>query len=416
MGNLDTPLKGAMSIKRVALLLGLTVTMVSFNARTIAVAIGPVLPSLADELSMSPTVSGFLTALPTLCFALFGFLAPHLAQRVGLHRAILAALALNVAGQVWRNLSGDTVNFMLATVLALSGIGLINVLLPPLVKRHFPKRTGLATALYSTSQSIGLTMASLYTAPLAISLGSWRGAFWVWAATSAAAVPLMVWAMVRFAEGKVRRGHRISLRQVARTRLGWMMAIFFGMQSAQAYGQFGWLPTIYQEAGFTPIQAGQFLGIVAGLGIPFSFLIPQLTTRLKRPVILLALMSLCGMVGYAGLLIDPTLLPWLWPSLMAIAGSFFPMILVLLSVHTRSPVGTAALSSFAQSMGYVLAATGPFLFGALKDATGGFEWPLAIQLAMFIPLLITGTIAMRSGTLEDELGIDPDAGVNEAKG
>lgn len=403
-----------MRVKKVALLLGVTVMMVSFNARTIAVAIGPVLPSLADELSMSPTVSGFLTALPTLCFALFGFAAPHLERRVGLHPAVLIALVLNVAGQAWRNLSGDTLTFMLATVVALSGMGLVNVLLPPLVKRHFPVRHGLATALYTTTQSLGLTMASLYTAPLAISLGSWRGAFWVWAGTSAAAVPLVIWAMTRFSDGKIRTGGRIALRQVARTRLGWMMVIFFGMQSAQAYGQFGWLPTIYQEAGFSPIEAGQFLGILAGLGIPFSFVIPQLTVRLKRPVLLLAAMALCGMAGYAGLMIDPTVLPWLWPSFMAVAGSFFPMILVLLSVHTRSPIGTAALSSFAQSMGYVLAASGPFLFGALKDVTGGFEWPLAIQLAMFIPLFICGTIVMRSGTLEDELGIDPNPGINEA--
>ena len=166
-----------MRISKTSVLLALMVTVTSFNLRTIAVAIGPVLPSIQDELGMSQTMGGLLTSLPTLCFALFGFLAGRISGLLGLHRAILVALIVNIGGQAARNVSDSTVGFMLATCVALAGIGVINVLLPPLVKRHFPARSGLVTSLYTTGQSIGLTMASLYTAPLAISLGSWRGAF-----------------------------------------------------------------------------------------------------------------------------------------------------------------------------------------------------------------------------------------------
>ena len=105
----------------------------------------------------------------------------------------------------------------------------------------------------------------------------------------------------------------------SRTRLGWMMAVFFGMQSAQAYGQFGWLPSIYQSAGFTPIQAGNFLAIVAGIGIPFSFIIPNLTMRMKNPAPLVVALAVCGSIGYGGLIWNPTVLPWLWPLLVTLA-------------------------------------------------------------------------------------------------
>ncbi|WP_341728579.1 MFS transporter [Brooklawnia sp.] len=398
-----------MRISKTSLFLALMVTVAAFNLRTIAVAIGPVLPSIQEELGMSQTVAGLLTSLPTLCFALFGFLAGRISEVLGLHRAILVAMVLNVVGQIARNLSHSTLGFILASCVALAGIGVINVLLPPLVKRHFPERNGLVTSLYTTSQSIGLTVASLYTAPLAIAFGSWRGAYWVWVGTAAIALPLIVWSVLQFRDWSGGPRTRISLAAVARTRLGWMMAIFFGMQSAQAYGQFGWLPTIYQHAGFSPVESGNFLAILAGVGIPFAFVIPNLTTRMKNPVGLLIGMTLCGFVGYAGLLWNPQLLPWLWPIFLAVAGGFFPMILVLFSVHTRTPAGTAALSSFSQAVGYVLACIGPFLMGALKDATGSFIWPIWIQLLLFIPLTVCGVVATRSGMLEDELTGDTPA-------
>ncbi len=396
-----------MRISKTSLLIALMVTMTAFNLRTIAVAIGPVLPSIQEELGMSQTVAGLLTSLPTLCFALFGFLAGRISELLGLHRAILVAMVVNVIGQVARNLSHTTLGFIEASAIALAGIGVINVLLPPLVKRHFPTRSGLVTSLYTTSQSIGLTMASLYTAPLAIAFGSWRGAYWVWVGSAAIALPLIVWSVLQSRDWSGGARARISLARVARTRLGWMMAVFFGMQSAQAYGQFGWLPTIYQDAGFSPVEAGYFLAIVAGVGIPFSFVIPNLTARMKNPVGLLLVMTICGIIGYGGLLWNPQLLPWLWAILLAVAGAFFPMILVLFTVHTRTAAGTAALSGFTQTVGYVLAFIGPFLLGALKDATGSFIWPIWIQLLMFIPLTICGTVTIRSGMLEDEMKDDP---------
>lgn len=393
---------------RISLLITLGVAIVAFNLRTIAVAIGPVLPDLAADLGMTQTVAGVLTALPTLCFAVFGFLAPRAAASWGLHRAVLFALLVNIVGQVLRILAGEVVGFMAGTIVALAGIGIINVLLPPLVKWHFPFRDGMVTAVYVTSQTIGLTLAGLYTAPLAIALGGWRAAFWLWVVTAVLGVPMMVWSTRRFAEPRRHSAKPITLRDAARTRLGWMMMIFFGTQSAQAYSQFGWLPTIYQDAGFTPIQAGNYLTILTGLGIPLSFIVPTLTYRLARPIWLLALMAVSGVAGYVGLINDPAQLPWLWPALLSLAGAVFPMILVLIGTHTSTPAGAAALSGFAQSVGYVLASLGPLLVGLLKDATGSFTLPLWVQAAMFIPLLICGVIVIRSGPLEQELGLPPE--------
>ena len=66
-------------------------------------------------------------------------------------------------------------------------------------------------------------------------------------------------------------------------------------------------------------------------------------------------MAVSGVAGYVGLINDPAQLPWLWPALLSLAGAVFPMILVLIGTHTSTPAGAAALSGFAQSVGYVLA-------------------------------------------------------------
>ncbi len=401
-----------MSSRKPALLLGTTIVMVAFNLRVAAVAIGPVLPQLSGELGLSKATAGLLTSLPTLCFALFGFLGPELSNRLGLHRTIWVALATNAAGQMVRLLSGQTAVFLVGTVLALAGIGVINVLMPALVKRHFPFRAGTMTALYSTTQSVAVMMVGLLTAPLAISMGGWQGPFWVWAGAAALALVPLTWTVLRFGDGSARRHRDLRLRDVARSRLGWLMAVFFGTQSAQAYAQFGWLPSVYQDAGFSPTQAGELTTVLYALTIPVTFLVPVLTQRSRNPAWLVIASAILVAAGFGGLARDPTFLPWLWPAMMALGGGSFAMILVLLGMHTRTPAGTTALSSFAQSGGYVLAALGPLLMGVLRETTGGWLAPLSFMMVLALPLAICGLAVVRSGMLEDELGMPGADGVS----
>ena len=61
--------------------------------------------------------------------------------------------------------------------------------------------------------------------------------------------------------GTSRRGARsISFGDVARTRLGWAMALFFGLQSLQAYSIFGWFAQLWRDAGYSAEQAGLLVG------------------------------------------------------------------------------------------------------------------------------------------------------------
>ena len=383
--------------------------ILAFNLRPVAVSVGPLLREITGTLAMGPILTGLLTALPVLCFAGFGALAPMAAARAGVHRVMVGALVVLIIGGVIRATTGVAVIFLLATMLALAGMACANVLLPSLVKLHFGNRVGLVTALYSTSMTIGVTSASMLTVPVARALGGWRWGIGIWTITAAIAV--LPWLLLinhdriaaRKAADQAEGPRRISIGDVARTRLGWILAVFFGVQSMQAYSVFGWLATMFQDAGFSPAASGLYLGIATGVGIPLAFLFPAYAARKRQPSELIILIACCLVGGYVGLAIFPDSLPWLWAILIAIGTAAFPVILALIGLRARTSEGTAALSGFAQSIGYLVAAPGPFLVGVLHGATGSWLVPKLFLVAMAIPLVVMGLLAVRPHYLEDEI-------------
>ncbi|SDE65890.1 MFS transporter [Auraticoccus monumenti] len=379
--------------------------LLALNLRPTAVAVGPVLLTLQDSLGLDGTGSGLLTALPGLCFAVFGLVAPWLARRLGLHRTVVVALLAVLVGQLVRVLVGSPAPFLGASALALAGMAVSNVLLPSLVKLHFPHRVGLVTATYTTALVTGLTLASLVTAPVAAAVGGWRPALAGWAVLALLALPLWL-GMVGADRRRPADGvplPRTSLRQVAGTRRGWVMALFFGVQSMLSYSLFGWLPSIFVGAGFSEVEGGLLLGITTGVSIPLAFLLPTWTARNPSPYSAVLVVVLCAVAGLVGLLLVPTVLPWLWAALLAVGTSAFPVFLALVGLRTETAEGTASLSAFSQGVGYLISALGPFVVGLLHDVTGGWTWPVLAMLVMVVPLTVLGLLACRPGTLEAEL-------------
>ncbi|WP_203567190.1 CynX/NimT family MFS transporter [Aestuariimicrobium ganziense] len=378
--------------------------LLAFNLRPVAIEVGPVLPDLQRDLGLTGLTAGLLTSLPTICFGAFGAVAAGLAGRLGTHRTVTLALVAVLVGSVLRTQTSNSWLFLAASTLALAGMAVGNVLIPSVVRQHFAGHIGLVTAVYSLSLSIGVTLASVVTVPVAQALGGWPPSFLVNA--SVVVLALLPWLVaLRHDRGHTteNRPRAISLARVARTRLGWMMAIFFGFQSAQAYSVFGWLPSIYQDAGLSAERAGLMLGIATGLGIPLAFLWPAWMMRRPRPVGLLLVVTAAAWVGYTGLLVAPGRWPWLWAAVIALGTSAFPMILAMFGMRARTSEGTAALSGFAQSVGYAIALAGPFLMGALHEATGGWTWSIVLLLSMTVPMVVSGVVSARAGWIEDEL-------------
>jgi MFS transporter, CP family, cyanate transporter len=379
------------------------VVLLAVNLRPAATSLGTLLEQAQQTLSISASLAGLLTTLPVICFAAFGPVATALGRHWGLHRTTLVALVLVVSGLGVRAVTDSALVFTLASALALAGMAAGNVLLPPLVKRHFPDRVGVMTAVYSTALMIGAALPPWVAVPVSEAAGSWRYGLAMWGLLAGLAVLPWISLLRHDVREEDRPSPRYAMRDVARSRLAWQMALFFGIQSSFAYTQFGWLPTIYADAGLDPATAAMMLGLLTGVGIPLAVLLPAYAARQPDQRLVVGVLGCCAFAGFAGLLSAPTSVPWLWALLLGVGGSAFPWCLTMLGLRAHSQDGTAVLSGFVQSVGYVLAGMGPLGAGLLYDLTGGWTVPLSVLTAMTLLLVVSGLTFARPRFIEDEL-------------
>ncbi|WP_292652587.1 MFS transporter [Nocardioides sp.] len=363
------------------------VLLVAANLRGGITSLGALLDSL-DGLSAG--TKSFLTSLPVLCFAVVGATGMTLARRLGVHRGIGVALGLLVAGLLVRVI-GDPWLLLVGTFVACAGIALANVLLPAVVKEGFPKRVGTVTGAYSAVMSLGAATAAGVTVPIANAAGSWRVGLGVWAVL--AVVALVAW-LPYLREREVRSGGRARV-SLWREPVAWAVTLLFGTQSLFAYVVMSWLPSIYADAGFSHATAGLLLAVSILVGVPVYFLAPTLAIRASSQGHLIGVLTALLAVGFAGLLLAPVAGAWLWAVLLGVGGAVFPVTLTLFSIRTATTAGTTALSSMAQSIGYLLAAGGPFVVGLLHESTGSWSVPIALLLGLAVVQVCAGYVAGR---------------------
>ncbi len=380
------------------------VVALALNLRLAVNAVGSVTPELRSATGLTGSAAGALLALPTLSFAVLGLLAAGLAARFGTHRTVVLALVALVAGQVVRSTVGGIPALFVGSAIALAGVAVSNVLMPGLVRLHFPRQIAAMTAVYTTTLSIGAAIASGVTLPIehALSAG-WQLGLGVWAIP--AGLALLPWLLLaRGGRPPAARtgGRSVSLRRLAGTRLAWVLAGYFGTQALQAYVMFGWLPEILTSAGTSDTVAALWLSLLALIGVVISALVPVLLARV--PVVgVVITMAASYLAGYLGLLFDARGAIWLWVVLIGIGTGAFPVALTLVGLRARSAAGTLALSGFAQSFGYLIASVGPFLFGLVHDLTGGWTVSLWLLMALVLVHLGFGLAAARTRYIEDEL-------------
>ncbi|MBL1115796.1 MFS transporter [Streptomyces sp. 110] len=392
--------------------------LAALNLRPAVTSLGPLLEEVRDDLGMSGTVAGVLTSVPAACFALFGLTAPRLARRWGAGAVVCAGLAAIATGLLLRPFAGGTVVFLAASALALAGIAVSNILMPVIVKRWFPDRVGAMTGLYSMGLSLGTAAAAAATVPMTDALGgSWRSGLGVWALL--AAVALVPWLFLARAGGSGSEAGGTDTdapaaaetaaapadapaMRITRSPLAWAMAVFFGFQATAAYISMGWMPQIFRDAGVSASTSGLLLAVMMAMGVPLAFVLPRIAARLRHQGVLVVILGVFGLTGYAGLWLAPAEGAWAWAVLLGIANCAFPLALTMIGMRTRTHAGVVRLSAFAQSVGYLLSIPGPLLVGVLYQHSGGWGQPIALMAGFMVPQIVAGVLAGRDRHLEDE--------------
>jgi CP family cyanate transporter-like MFS transporter len=372
-------------------LLVAAIVAVALNQRPAIVAVAPLLDDLRADTGLSSALAGLLTTVPVLCFGAFAPVAPRLAQRAGLETAVGASLVLLAGGIALRLLSPVALLYA-DSLLAGAAIALANVLLPAYVKREFA-RPGAVMGAYSAALNLGAAAGAALTLPLADALEvDWRTALGLWLFLALGA--LVLWLPVA-GTGRARRdsgppppGGSWALLRLPLAR---RVCAFLAMQSLQFYAVAAWLPTLLADAGVPRSEGGLLLGLSTVVGAVGALLAPAQAGRMRGQRPLVGFVAAAYAVGLTGLLASPAAGTAVWVCAWGMAqGSGFALALTLIVLRSPTPLVAARLGGVAQCVGYLVAASGPLLLGALHDLTDGWTWPLAVLIAAVVPMAWAG--------------------------
>ncbi len=391
--------------KRETILLALGIVFVAANMRAPITAVGPLLDQIRSSLQLNNTLAGMLTTLPLLAFAIFSPLAPVLSRRYGMKAILLWAVVILTFGILLRSWSGS-ISLFLGTALVGIAISICNVLIPSLIKQDFPDRIGIMTGVFSVSMSSFGAVGSGLSFPIAAVLG-WPEALRIWAALSILAS--IVWLPQALREGR-RKSIAGTVTDAGRNAaaaadtkinlwkspLAWQVTFYTGLQSLIFYCLIAWLPDILLQKGVDPQQAGFMLSSMQITSIPVIFLGSLLAGQKANHRTLVIVSILCYVTGFFGMLISDGAITYVWAALFGIAGGLtFGLMMMYFTLRTRTAQEAAQLSGMAQSIGYLLAAVGPMLFGYLRDAVDNWRMPVYILILVACLCLVFGVFAAR---------------------
>lgn len=404
----------------ILVLLGVVTVAVSLRGPIVAVA--PVLPDIAADLSLGSTAVGLLATAPVVAFSLAAPLAALVSRRVGPEAAVLIALLGTLVSQVVRAVPTPG-SVVVGTVLLGLSITIGNVVVPVVIRRDVvPSRVGAMTGVYAAFLNVGSLLTALLTAPLAARYG-WPVALALWALLPT--VGLAIWAVLVRSSGHGGRpvpdgadsdasagqptttesGEAVdgsqpsatprpatsrpatpgpagqgsaASRRVLALRATWLLAAAFSAQAFSYYAFTTWLPTyLAQETGLAGTSAGALASTFQAWGILGALLVPVLA-RVSD------LRWTAGFVGVGwlslslGVLIAPGGLHlWLALGGLAQAGGFTVVFtgVALAAGDSREATG---ISAVVQTVGYLVAASSGPVVGAVHAATGGWTVPLRL--------------------------------------
>jgi CP family cyanate transporter-like MFS transporter len=388
------------TIHRSGLLL-VGILLIAANLRPAITAVGPVLDTVRDQLPLSSGTASALVSVPLIAFALVSPVAPWVARRIGMERALGLGLAILAVGIVVRSVPWLP-GLWIGTVLLGVAIAVLNVILPSLVKRDYPERIGQVTGVYSAVQAAMAAIAAGLAVPIAgITPSGWRLSLGIWAGLVLIAFAVFAPQLrgrslpedvVSPVPGVGARGYRSPWTSA----LAWQVTAYMGLQSTVFYLLITWLPSIEQSDGVSAATAGFHQLLLNAFGILGSLCVVWLVPRMKDQRLLAVISTLMLAGPIVGVLVDPGL-DAIWISIGGLgSGVSFVLAITLFGLRTVNHGQTAALSGMAQSAGYLLAACGPIIIGVIHDQTGSWTPALVIILILLAGQFAAGLLAGRN--------------------
>jgi nitrate/nitrite transporter NarK len=345
------------------------------------------LPLIRDDLGLSFTQAGALSAVSTLVYAFMQIPAGYLADRFGARRLfVVGLLGTNVLTLMLAVL--DQFTFILANQ-ALSGFFRALVFAPGLllVTAYFPpERRATAMGLYVAGGFSSSILLNLF-GPLLVEPLGWRGLFALFAVGGLIIVGLF-W---RFGPDVPRSasGEHATVREALglfRIPQMWMLAGIQYARLAIALGIAFWLPAyIVEDKGFSLRTAGLMLAVGALVTAPSNFFGGYLADRIHNPLLVIGVSQVMLAITLALLVYADdavTLLLIVAANALFVQLYFGPLFAV--PIEMLGPRLAGVSSGFGNFFANIGGFTSVYAIGALKDATGSFTLGFHILAAVAV--------------------------------
>lgn len=387
-------------------LIVLAMVFVASTLRAPLTAVGPVIDQIKDALAINNSVAGILTTIPLLIFGIVSPFVSKVSSRLTMSKTVFLSTILVIIALIVR-VSGGFPIFIIGTVLLGIGIAFGNVVLPSYVKWKFPLQIGLMTGLYSGTMNFTAGLGGGLSYPLS-EAGTYRLSLAFWLVF--AIIAIILWVPQMLSGTKQEKAmlaeaakQEKKLFKISRSKLAWMVAFMMGFQSMIFYTVVAWVPSILVDRGVDASTAGYLLMLNQFAQVPMTFIFPILASRMKNQKLLVTIVSAFFIIGFALFFSQSFTLLIIGMILAGFGmGSGFSLCMTFFSIRARTSDGSIALSGFGQSIGYFIAAIGPFLIGLLHDVTGGWISGIISLVTMGVLFYVFGLLSSH-GEVEDDL-------------
>ncbi|MFB4158440.1 CynX/NimT family MFS transporter [Geomicrobium sp. JSM 1781026] len=378
-------------------LLIIAILIIASTLRSPMTSVGPLIPFIRDDLDIANSTVGLLNTLPLIAFGLFSPFVPRISRKYGMEMTLLFAMLVLAAGIFVRSV-GSVSLLLTGTVLLGLGIAVGNVLMPGLIKMSFPYRIGLMTGIYSVSMNVFGAFSSGVSVPLATSEQfGWQGALQLWGILAVFAIVILLLRLPAILSEEKKVPGRVDnqpSQALFKSKIAWAVTLYMGFQSFIPYSIFTWLPDMMLVKGFDATEAGWFMAIYQAGLIPATFIVPIIAAKMANQRALAFLSGVLLFTGLLGTMLSTSYLILAFLVLTGMgAGTTFSLAMVFFVLRTRTITESAQLSGMAQSVGYLIAATGPIALGSLADWSNGWTFPYLILMFVSACIALFGLVA-----------------------
>ena len=368
------------------------VAAVGFQLRSVVLAVPPVLPAIRDDLHLTFTAAGALTALPVLCLGAAAVPGAVLVSRFGARLVVGAGtVGLGVAALLRLVPPEPAALFAFSGLMALS-VAAAQPAMTVILRAWFPAEVQRAGTVFASALGLGGLGGAVLTVRLASAVG-WRGSFVVWSLLALGVG--LAWLAAAPGRASDRQPQPTGLRGLLRDRAVWHVAALFGAQSLIFYAAASWIP--FELRGSSATYLSLVLLLLNLVNVPVMFLLLALPWpwAASRRFYLLAggLMT----VGSLALAVTSTGLAWLWVVVLGVGTAMmFAGTITLPALFARRGQA-ASYSALVLTVGYAISFAGPFLGGVLLDHTHSVRSPFWLMSAVAAGVLLLGLTLPRRG-------------------